>query len=662
MTGDDTHRHSSFVNSFICHTPLMHFRYFLIFLAILLLSCILPAGVENSEVAAQFESLGPFGGDVRSLLLDAQQTGVVYLGTSTGRIFKSEDSGKSWARLYPGIGRNAFVIDTLVQHPRDRDHIYAGAWDLHSEGGGLFETTDAGSNWTRLALPQAASAIRGLSICKSRPAFMIVGTLGGAFVSSDGGGNWKRVGGNDLQKAESVAIDPVDPRILYVGTWRLGYKSTDSGKTWTLMNAGMPLDSDVFSIAIDPRNPSIVYSSACSGVYRSTNQARSWKRLRILPDRFTIRAQVVYIDPVNPQRLYSGTTEGLFVSNNDGLNWTRLTSSSVTVNAIQVNPKDNKRILIGTEYEGMLASEDAGKTWKESNAGFIHRQISWLKHDPENAGKLVAGIASGTGGLYSYDAGTGVWEASQILPGMRVLSFLMLPKNQGKLAGTAQGLFWRGKESGPWTKVKGSIARRAVYSLELDPQNPVIYAGTDQGIYRTSISAMDFRLPPAYRLSPQVWCITAPATATGVVYAGSSLGLLRSWDRGTIWNAISAYGLPSRTVIESIALSPLDKDHLFAGTPVGLYESRNGGIHWRMAGDGQLGMHIPSVLFLEGSRMVAADADTGSVFYSQDEGESWVRMSAQHASPVTCLAKDPERSSSIYIGTQSDGVYRLAIP
>jgi hypothetical protein len=75
-----------------------------------------------------------------------------------------------------------------------------------------------------------------------------------------------------------------------------------------------------------------------------------------------------------------------------------------------------------------------------------------------------------------------------------------------------------------------------------------------------------------------------------------------------------------------------------------------------------LGMHIPSVLFLEGSGIVAADADSGGIFYSQDEGESWVRISAQHISPVTCLAKDPERSSSIYVGTQSDGVYRVAVP
>ena len=90
------------------------------------------------------------------------------------------------------------------------------------------------------------------------------GNAGGRLRHCQRGRSWKRVGGNELQKAESVAIDPIDHKILYVGTWRLGYKSSDFGTTWIRVDNGMPLDSDVFSIAIDYRNPSIVYSSACS--------------------------------------------------------------------------------------------------------------------------------------------------------------------------------------------------------------------------------------------------------------------------------------------------------------------------------------------------------------------------------------------------------------
>ncbi len=640
----------------------MHFRLILLLSIILSNTFFLKA--EGSLPSVRFERIGPFGGDVRSLLLDGQRPDIVYLGTSNGRIFKSIDSGNSWKALSPGIGSREYVIDTLVQHPDEPDHIYAGAWDLHSDGGGLFESRDGGLKWSRMMVSQSPSAVRGLAVCKSRPDRMIVGTLTGAYISADGGRTWKQAGRSVFQKAESVAIDPADCRILYVGTWRLGYKSTDFGKTWNLMAKGMPVDSDLFSISINPQNPEIIYSSACSGVYRSANRAQSWARLKVLPDRFTIRAHIIHVDPVNSRRIYSGTTEGLYVSDNEGKTWQRLTSKDVTVNAIQVDSRDNRRILMGTEYQGLLMSGDGGRTWKESNTGFINKRVSWLIPDPKAPDTFLAGVMSGAGGLYQYDNTAGNWALSQIAPGMRILSFLVLPENRGSLAGTSQGLYWLPGGSDRWKKLDGSIAKRTVFSLALDPASPVVYAGTDRGIYRTSLEALNFRLPPGYRLSPQAWHIYAPQNVPGIVYAGTSLGLLRSWDKGTTWNVISAYGLPSNATMDAIAVSPSNKDHLFAGTSAGLFESINGGVHWRQVGDGRMGVAISSVVFVDesGDAILAADKTAGGLFYSKTGGQTWEKIAdPSYESPVFCLAKDPKKPSVIYMGTRSDGVYRLEL-
>jgi photosystem II stability/assembly factor-like uncharacterized protein len=632
-------------------------------LACSFLLCLPPADSYEAGVPpASFKHIGPFGGDVRSLLLDSKKPSIVYLGSSNGRIFKSLDAGASWTALYPGIGNFDYVIDTLIQHPADPNHIYAGAWDLHSEGGGLFESMNAGLTWNRVMLPQPFSAVRGLSICNRQPARMIVGTLSGAYVSADGGRTWKNVGGSDLQKAESVAIDPVDFHLLYVGTWRLGYRSSDFGQTWSLADRGMPLDSDVFSLSVSRQNPEIVYSSACSGVYRSSNHAQSWTRLRLLPERFTIRAQTVDIDPADPHTVYSGTTEGLFVSRNDGQTWTRLTSDDVTVNAVQVDPTNNKHILIGTEYQGILASENSGRSWTPSNDGFIHKKVSWILPDSAESGRFIAGVLSGSGGFYLYDDHSRTWAASQIEPGMRILSFLILPNNRGKLAGTEQGIYCQAGGKSPWTKLAGAISKRTIYNLTLDPSNPVIYAGTDQGIYRASVESLNFRIPPASRLSPRAWCLAASKTNSDFIYAGTSLGLLRSYDRGTTWSVISAYGLPDRAPIESLAISPSDNNYLLAGTPIGLFESRNGGIHWTRPEDGKIGGQVTSILFLDnsGSNILAADKSVGGLFYSMDGGQTWDKIySSKFESPVYCMTKDPERSSRIFVGTESDGVYIL---
>jgi photosystem II stability/assembly factor-like uncharacterized protein len=641
----------------------MRFRIFSSLLTFSLLSCVALVRSEITVAPGKFEGLGPFGGDVRSLLVDSHTPQTAYAGTSNGMIFKSLNSGKSWFPLYPGIGRQALVIDTLVQHPTESGHIYAGAWDLYSDGGGLYESRDEGASWSRVMLPKPDSAVRGLAICISKPEFMIVGTLDGAFVTADGGRSWKQVGGQELEKAESVAIDPIDSRMLYVGTWRLAYKSTDFGKTWNRIAAGMPLDSDVFSLAVDQRAPGIVYSSACSGVYRSSNNARNWTRLKLLPDRFTVRARVVYIDPGNSRRIYSGTTEGLFISDNEGRNWKRITSSDMTVNAVQVNPENSDEILIGTEYQGILSSRDGGRTWADSNHGFIHRQISWLRSYPESAG-LFAGLGSGRGGLLSYDTAKRAWTSSEISAGVRILSFLVLPGSRGNLAGTTQGLFWQAGESRPWVKLKGLIAKRSILCLECDSKNLVVYAGTDRGIYRTSVAALDFRFPPSSRLSPQAWCITVPATGDGPVYAGTSLGLLRSWDRGTTWSVVSSYGMPDRVIIHSIAVSPLNKAQLFAATSAGLFESKDGGIGWRKAGDGSMALNIPAVVFQDGSglKVVAIEGESGAVLYSKDGGENWRKLSPQSDLPATCLVRDSARESRIFVGTRYNGVYQLQIP
>jgi photosystem II stability/assembly factor-like uncharacterized protein len=632
-------------------------------IALPLLSCVLVVHSEIAGSPGNFESLGPYGGDVRSLLIDSHMPQTVYAGTSNGMIFKSMDSGKSWSALYPGIGRPALVIDTLAQHPAEPEHIYAGAWDLNSDGGGLYESRDAGKSWSRVMLPKPDSAVRGVSICKNNPAAMIIGTLEGAFVSANAGRAWRRVGGNELQKAESVAIDPVDSKVLYVGTWRLAYKSTDFGKTWNRIAAGMPLDSDVFSIAVDRRNPEIVYASACSGVYRSPNKSRNWARLKLLPDRLTVRAQVVYIDPLNSSRIYSGTTEGLFFSENEGKTWKRITGSDVTVNAIQINPVNNDEILIGTEYKGILSSRDGGRTWNESNQGFIHQQITWLRSYAES-GELVAGLGSGKGGLLFYDKAARAWTSSEIAPGVRILSYLALPKNRGNLAGTTEGLFLQAGKSKSWVRLKGLIARRTILSLACDAQNLVVYAGTDRGIYRTSVAALDFRFPPGSRFSPQTWCITVSSAGDGPVYAGTSLGLLRSWDRGTTWSVVSSYGIPERVVIHAIAVSPSDKDQLFAATSGGLFESRDGGVIWRRAGDGSVGLNVPSVLFPDasGRRVVAVEGDSGAVLYSDDRGENWREVSPQKDLSATCLAKDSQQVSRFFVGTRDSGVYQLDIP
>jgi hypothetical protein len=73
---------------------------------------------------------------------------------------------------------------------------------------------------------------------------------------------------------------------------------------------------------------------------------------------------------------------------------------------------------------------------------------------------------------------------------------------------------------------------------------------------------------------------------------------------------------------------------------------------------------VPSVIFLDnaGKRIMAADRTFGGVFLSEDGGARWEKVAAaEFASPVRSLARDPARPQDFYLGTQSEGVYRLRL-
>jgi photosystem II stability/assembly factor-like uncharacterized protein len=109
----------------------------------------------------------------------------------------------------------------------------------------------------------------------------------------DAGATWTQIsppGSREIHEVESLAVDPVDPNIVYAGTWHLPWKTTDGGKTWHNIKQGLIDDSDVFSIMSIRPSRSTVFLSACSGIYKSENAANCSTRSRAFPLRRAGRA------------------------------------------------------------------------------------------------------------------------------------------------------------------------------------------------------------------------------------------------------------------------------------------------------------------------------------------------------------------------------------
>ncbi|PYT08983.1 MAG: hypothetical protein DMF60_03420, partial [Acidobacteria bacterium] len=423
------------------------------------------ASTTSAKEVRQWEVTGPWGGDVRSLVASPDDSDLLYLGTADGQIFRSADGARTWRRLKPGIDKRGLSIDTIVLDARDSKMIYAGAWAVaRDEEGGVFRSNDGGEHWKLLEGTRKLS-VRSLAIAPSDSNLLIAGSandspnLNGAFRSRDGGKSWERitpVGDKEIRNIQSVAIDPLDTNVIYVGTWHLPWKTTDGGVTWKQTGykaVGMIDDSDVFGITVNPTNANIVFVNACSGIYRSASRGEKWAKVPGIP--FSARRTYkLLVHPTNPNVIFAGTSEGLWRSKDDGKRWMLLTSKMLVIRSIIVTPDKPNRVLIATDDVGVRVSENLGDDFRESNTGFIHRHVLAIKSDATERGRLLASVFhDSTGGSVFASADGGLsWQSSSAgLGGRDVFSFYQMPDNPTVIyAGTNNGVYRSNDRGSTW--------------------------------------------------------------------------------------------------------------------------------------------------------------------------------------------------------------------
>src|ERR1700694_389640 len=141
-----------------------------IFVRILLLLTAALAGAQP------WKTLGPDGGDVRSLAFEPNNPDRIFLGTSSGTLYLSTDGGGSWSRLSHLGNSFEMVLDHIIVDPADARIMYVSAWSVESATGDLFRSKDGGKTWA--ILPEMhGKSIRALALAASDPKTVIAGAL-----------------------------------------------------------------------------------------------------------------------------------------------------------------------------------------------------------------------------------------------------------------------------------------------------------------------------------------------------------------------------------------------------------------------------------------------------------------------------------------------------
>lgn len=609
--------------------------------------------------AQRWIPVGPPGGSVRALASDPRAPQRIYLGTADGILYRSDDGGLRWHRLVPGLQMRGCSLDEITVDRRGV--VFVGYWRVDGRGGGVARSTDGGETFAMLKGVDGLS-VRALAVAPSDPQVIAAGTLGGVFLSRDGGRAWKRItprGHADLRNIESVAFDPVDPRVLYVGTWHLGWKTLDSGAEWVPVHRGMIDDSHVMTLTVDRRNPQTVYASACTGIYRSTDGATEWTKLNGIPYS-SRRTRAFFQSGDDADLLMAGTTEGLWISEDRGETWRSATSRELVVNALLVQPGGT--IVLGTEGAGVLRSSDRGKTWTASNAGFSERFVSNILFDAPGRRPLVTvwGDPRHSGVFVSAGVRKPWVHLGEGMEGRQVLSLAVL--GDTIVAGTDNGIFTWAPKATIWARVPTHLdsgeARPRVTELLAQPPGRLL-AATSKGVIRSPDGGRTW-IRTAVGTADDIPVLAASPDDPDRIAAATRSGFFLSHDGGGTWKRTSP-GLKGVTP-HALAFMPSDDRMLFATTSRGLLRSTDQGATWRRMSGGIPHSDLTGLAVHPDSRTIyASDFNWGGIFRSADAGLTWERMSTDGLASdrVWTLGLDPAAPERLLAASSAGGLHLL---
>lgn len=292
---------------------------------------------------------GNVPGRTRGLLvLDGDSDKATWLaGSAGGGIWKTTDSGQSWALKTKDIPNLATTV--LAKSESSDQILYAGTGEFFNsvggvDGNGLYKSTDAGETWNPISATSENEDFRNTFriIVDPDDANVLVvavsetsGNLGNddlrcsLYKSTDGGNTWNQshIENNRIQ---DLVFHPDNFNIQYASVNSIGVlKSTDAGESWAL--TGNVLSSGRIELAIAPTDATRIYAAAQGAItspFGDTNPTGA-------------NNSDIFVS------YNSGSTWELLIEENNGINHNFFDGQGGYNNTIVVHPFDEDIIYVG---------------------------------------------------------------------------------------------------------------------------------------------------------------------------------------------------------------------------------------------------------------------------------------------------------------------------
>ena len=528
----------------------------------------------------------------------------------------------------------------------------------------------------------------------------------------------------DIDKVTVLYVSPSDDDRIFVGTSNLLLKSNDRGSSWESLSDTFHR-SDIKGLAIHPNNPNIIYariglytfsdcsdvdnddadyeesvSKYCPGIYKSTDGGESWKLLEEVTGDPSEGG--VYINEYNDSEIYSVFGRETFVSKDGGISSDVFLDTKehpiipdVGVEIITFGESESEVFMAG--LQGVYRTYDNGKTWIESNTGFVGSEVVDLVTSLDGtmyATTYNLGIFKSTdGGKNWVFASFGIknWYGMQLATHPEDADTLFTTTNGGVYKSTNAGKSWEligGSDLCDDEDAGGNCHYHGIVVEKEAPFKVLVGSGGDQyakegvGLTGSEDNGESWRnSDDGFVRDVHVSKLVIDPNNNNVFYAttqgeteytdkvGDGAGVFKSTDRGNNWTQINN-GLNSLET-NVLAVDPNDSDVLYLGTDDdGIYKSINGGENWEKLipsasfGVGDIvvdpqnsdNVYMGTVDYFRLSESRGVLGDFG-VYKSTDGGTTWEEFNSGLNHLGVFSLELSEENRILYAGTRAGGVY-----
>lgn len=566
--------------------------------------------------------------------------GNLWAGSDERGVYKTVDGGRTWEKVL-FVDEFTGVTDMAID-PSDPDIVYAAtyqrlrrAWGFNGggPGSGIWKSTDAGRNWTRLSggLPAGDKGRIGIALAESNPRVLValVETANqdtqGVYRSEDGGASWTRVNRQNIRPMyySHVFIDPTNDQVVYTLATR-SFVSDDGGRTFEPIALTPTYDvgihADHHSLWINPADPEHIYLAGDAGLHESYDRGLSFRRMNNFP---ISQFYAVAVDMRDPYWVYGGLQD----------------------NHSFIGPSETRR------WAGILNDD-----WMQSGFG---DGMFW-QADPEDA-RYSYGSSNG-GSYFRYDTQTGdMLDISPVAPLGQSYRFdwtspMMLSQHDPDVLYVAGNQLFVSRDRGAsWTSTE-DMSRQ----VDRDTLQIMNVYGSDITLSRNDGTSS---------FGEAVTLDESPIDAS-VLWVGFDDGNLQlSRDGGTTWAEVSGNvpGLPEGTYVSRVTASATAVGTAYATFDAHrdgdfrpfVYRTRDFGVTWEplhatLPATGSVNVIVehpdnPATLFL---------GTEHHVFASTDAGRNWARIPNLPTTNYDDLVIHP-REKDLVIGSHGQGVWIL---